>query len=62
MTSPVLRVTPVSLRELAQRCAVLSGQVAQALPAASASAWQASGAAASSVNTGASGAAPTRTS
>ncbi|UVO11641.1 type VII secretion target [Mycobacterium sp. SVM_VP21] len=56
MTSPVLRVTPVSLRELAQRCAALSGQVAQALPAASASAWQASGAATSSVNTGASSA------
>ncbi|WP_082134157.1 type VII secretion target [Mycolicibacter heraklionensis] len=54
MTSPVLRVTPVSLRDLAQRCAALSGQVAPALPAASASAWQSSGAATSCVNTGAS--------
>ncbi|PQM53732.1 hypothetical protein C5U48_02675 [Mycolicibacter virginiensis] len=54
MTSPVLRVTPVSLRTLAQRCAALSGQVAPALPAASGSAWQSSGAATSSVNTGAS--------
>ncbi|WP_409429282.1 hypothetical protein [Mycobacterium sp. SMC-11] len=56
MTTPVLRVTPVSLRTLAQRCAALSGQVAPALPAASGSAWQASGAATSSVNAGASSA------
>lgn len=57
MTSPVLRVTPVSLRELAQRCTSLSDQVAPALPAAPASAWQATGAAADSVNAGASAAA-----
>lgn len=49
MSSPVLQVTPVSLRELAQRCAVLSGQVAPTMPAASASAWQSSGAAASTM-------------
>ncbi|MGB3333293.1 MAG: type VII secretion target [Mycobacterium sp.] len=54
MTSPALRVTPVSLRELAQRCTVLSGQLAPALPAATASGWQFSGAATSSVNSGAS--------
>ena len=57
MTSPVLRVTPVSLHTLAQRCAALSGQVAPALPAACASAWQSSSVAASSVNAGASSAA-----
>ncbi|BBZ22921.1 type VII secretion target [Mycolicibacter hiberniae] len=50
MTSPALRVTPVSLRTLAQRCAALSGQVAPALPAASGSAWQSSGAAARTTN------------
>ncbi|MEB3034558.1 type VII secretion target [[Mycobacterium] nativiensis] len=54
MTSPVLRVTPVSLRELAQRCAALSGQVAPALPTTTSAAWQSSGAATSSINTGAS--------
>ncbi|WP_152665352.1 hypothetical protein [Mycobacterium sp. UM_Kg1] len=47
MTSPVLRVSPLSLRTLAQRCAALPGQVAPPLPAASGSAWQSSGAAAS---------------
>lgn len=50
MTSPVLRVTPVSLRNLAQRCAALSGQVAPTMPAASGSAWQSSGAAARAAN------------
>lgn len=38
MTSAVLRVTPVGLRELAQRCAALAGAVAPALAAVSASA------------------------
>ncbi|MFL0278110.1 hypothetical protein [Mycobacterium sp. SMC-19] len=56
MTSPVLRVTPVSLRDLAQRCTVLSGQLAPALPAATASGWQSSGAATTTVNTSASSA------
>lgn len=50
MTSPVLRVTPANLRQLAQRCVALADGVAPALPAASASAWQASGAAASTTN------------
>ncbi|WP_067972617.1 hypothetical protein [Mycolicibacter icosiumassiliensis] len=50
MTSPVLRVTPVSLRTLAQRCAALSGQFAPAGPPANASAWQSSAAAASATN------------
>ncbi|MGV0750437.1 type VII secretion target [Mycolicibacter heraklionensis] len=59
MTSPVLRVTPVSLRELAERCTSLSDQVAPALPAAAAPTWQATGTAASNVNTGASTAATT---
>lgn len=57
MTSPVLRVTPASLRELAQRCEALSGQVAPTLPAVSASTWQASGAATSTVSAGTSKAA-----
>ncbi|MFL0182072.1 MULTISPECIES: type VII secretion target [unclassified Mycobacterium] len=57
MTSPALRVTPASLRELAERCTSLSDQVAPALPAAAAPAWQATGTAASTVNTGASTAA-----
>ncbi|CQD02131.1 MULTISPECIES: type VII secretion target [Mycobacterium] len=52
MTSPVLRVTPASLREFAQRCEALSGQVAPALPAETISAWQSTGAAASTVNAG----------
>lgn len=50
MTSPLLRVTAVSLRELAQRCEALANGVAPNLPAASASPWQASGAATSTVN------------
>lgn len=53
MTSPVLRVSPVSLRELAQRCTSLAGQVTPALPSSAVSAWQATGAAAGSVNAGA---------
>ncbi|MGV0748266.1 hypothetical protein [Mycolicibacter minnesotensis] len=57
MTAPVLQVTPTSLRELAQRCQGLSGQVAPPVPAVSAPAWQVSGAAVSSVNAGASKAA-----
>ncbi len=57
MTSPVLRVTTVSLRELAQRCTSPSDQVAPALPAAAAPAWQATGTATSTVNAGASTAA-----
>lgn len=52
MTSSVLRVTPVSLRVLAQRCVTLADGVVPAPPAASASAWQSSGAAASSMNIG----------
>lgn len=39
MTSPVLRVTSVSLRELAQRCGALADGIAPALPAVSTSAW-----------------------
>ncbi|MEB3023684.1 type VII secretion target [[Mycobacterium] crassicus] len=50
MTSPGLRVTPTSLRELAQRCGALADGVTPALPAVSVSAWQTSGAAVSSVN------------
>lgn len=50
MTSPVVQVTPVSLRTLAQLCEALASQVAPHLPTASSSAWQASGTAASTVN------------
>ncbi|WP_082977582.1 type VII secretion target [Mycolicibacter heraklionensis] len=57
MTAPVLQVTPASLRKLAQRCQGLSGQVAPPVPAVSTPAWQVSGAAVSSINTGASKAA-----
>ncbi|MEB3033870.1 type VII secretion target [[Mycobacterium] nativiensis] len=57
MTSPALRVTPGDLHELAQRCRALAAGIAPTLPAVSASAWQASGAAASSVNAGGSNAA-----
>ncbi|MEB3070377.1 hypothetical protein [[Mycobacterium] vasticus] len=52
MTSPVQRVTPVWLRELAQRCETLVGRVAPALPAVTASDWQASGASVNTVNAG----------
>lgn len=52
MTSPALQVTPSSMRELAQRCERRSSQVAPVLPAVSTAAWQASAAAASTVNAG----------
>ncbi|WP_024442326.1 hypothetical protein [Mycobacterium sp. UM_WGJ] len=57
MTTPVLRVSPVSLRALAQRCSVLSGHVTPALPTTAVPRWQSSGAASNTVNTGASAAA-----
>ncbi|MEO6795325.1 MAG: hypothetical protein ABI253_12960 [Mycobacterium sp.] len=57
MTTPALRVTAVGLRELAQRCEILSGQVAPRLSPVTASTWQTSGAAASTVNAGTSKAA-----
>lgn len=50
MTAPVLRVDPANLRQLAQRCQALSGQIAPALPAVTASAWQATRTATSTVN------------
>lgn len=50
MTSPVLRVTPAGLRELAQRCGALAAGVAPTLPSVRASVWQASAAAAGTVN------------
>ncbi|BBZ22366.1 type VII secretion target [Mycolicibacter hiberniae] len=53
MTSPVLRVVPADLRQLAQRCAMLAGQVAPQLPTLPASAWQTSSAACNTTNTGA---------
>lgn len=56
MTSP-LRVTPVSLRELAQRCAALAEGVAPAPPAVTRCGWQTSSTATSSVNAGGSKAA-----
>ncbi|WP_082947023.1 type VII secretion target [Mycolicibacter sinensis] len=56
MTSPGLRVTPASLRELARRCGTLADGIAPPVPAVSASAWQASGAAAGSINAGSSNA------
>ncbi|MGV0626916.1 hypothetical protein [Mycolicibacter minnesotensis] len=53
MTSPALQTTPAGLRELAQRCTELASQVAPSLPEVTASAWQATGAATTTVNTGA---------
>ncbi|MCV7386145.1 hypothetical protein H7K14_20240 [Mycolicibacter longobardus] len=50
MTSPVLQVTPAGLRELAQRCHALAVQVSPTLSPVTASEWQASGAAVSTVN------------
>lgn len=57
MTTPVLRVSPVSLRELAQRCSALSGHVPPALPTTAGPRWQSSCAASNTVHTGASAAA-----
>jgi hypothetical protein len=51
MTSPApLKVTPGGLHELAQRCSAVAGAVSPTLPAVSASGWQSTGAAASTVN------------
>jgi hypothetical protein len=57
MTTPGFRVIPHGLRTLAQRCETLAGQAGADLPAVTASAWQSSGAATMTVNTGASRAA-----
>lgn len=53
MTSPTpLQVTPGGLRAAAQRCEALAAAVAPALSAVTVSAWQATGAATSTVNAG----------
>jgi len=52
MTAPTLKVTPEGLRSVAQRCEALAATVAPALPTVTVSAWQTTGAATSTVNTG----------
>jgi hypothetical protein len=54
MTTPGLRVIPHGLRALAQRCETLAGQVGVSFPTVTASPWQSSSAAATTVNAGAS--------